>query len=180
MLKKRFKIKKVGFTLIWLRVFLALIIFSLIFSGRDRIALYLFVLTAFVAFLDGFLTKRNRIRSQLRSILDPFADKLLINLVAIALFLKGMLPFWVMVVYLVKDLIVVVGALFVLSKNAKTIFRTNVIDKVSVFIQMFTLFVVLMGVVLNDGRSIMLGIPLMYAGGVRLIVGLGGSLLITN
>ena len=38
-----------------------------------------------------------------------------------------------------------VGALVVLLKNAKTTFKTNVIDKVSVFIQMFTLFFILVG-----------------------------------
>ena len=146
MAKKRFRIKR-GFTLIPLRIFLALIIFSLIFSGGDELALYLFVLTALVAFLDGFLAKKSKVSGQLRGIFDPFADKFLINLIAVALFFKGILPFWVMGVYLVKDLLVVIGALFVLVKNTRTIFTTNVIDKVSVFIQMFTLFVVLMGVV---------------------------------
>lgn len=144
---RRFAIKgmKNFLTLIWLRVFFSFIVFSLIFSGREEIAIYIFVLTAFVAFLDGFLAKRNNLRSQLRSILDPFADKLLINLVAVALFFNGMLPFWVMVVYLLKDVSVVFGALFVLVKNTKIIFRANVIDKVSIFIQMLTLFIILIG-----------------------------------
>jgi len=144
---KKFAIKgmKVGLTLILLRIFLSFIVFLLIYSSRNNLALYLFVLTAFVAFLDGLLAKRSKIRSQLRSILDPFADKLLINLAAIALFLKGILPFWIMAVFLAKDLLVISGALFVLIKNTKTIFRSNVIDKVSVFIQIFTLFVILTG-----------------------------------
>ncbi len=142
--EKRFIIKK-RFTLILLRILLALIIFLLIFFDGDMLALYLFILTASVAFLDGFLAKRNKIRSQLRSILDPFADKLLINLTAVALFLKGMLPSWVVIIYLAKDIFVVLGALVILIKNTKAIFRTNVIDKVSVFIQIFTLFTILMG-----------------------------------
>lgn len=144
---KKFAIKtiRVGPTLILLRILLSFIVFLLIYSFRNKLALYLFVLTAFVAFLDGSLSKRKGVRSQLRFILDPFSDKLLINLVAIALFLKGVLPFWIMVLYLVKDLLIIFGALFVLIKNTKTIFRSNVIDKVSVFIQMFTLLVFLMG-----------------------------------
>lgn len=175
MLKKRFKIKKIGFTLIWLRVFLALIIFPLIFSGRDEIALYLFVLTAFVAFLDGFLAKRVKIKSQLRSILDPFADKLLINLTAIALFFKGVLPFWVMGVYLLKDLLVIFGALFTLIKNTKTIFRTNVIDKIAVFIQIFTLFVILTGrldyvlIWISVGFVILSFITTLFRSGIRVV-----------
>lgn len=144
---KRFAIRKMkgGSTLIMLRILLSLIVFSFIHFSRNNLALYLFVLTAFVAFFDGFLAKRNNVKSQLRSILDPFADKLLINLAAIALFFKGMLPFWVMVIYLAKDLLVVIGALFVLIKNTKIIFGMNVIDKVATFMQMFALFVVLTG-----------------------------------
>jgi len=127
-----------------------------------------------VAFLDGFLAKRNRVKSQLRGI-DPFADKFLINLIAVALFFKGILPFWVMGVYLVKDLLVVIGALFVLVKNTRTIFRTNVIDKVSVFIQMFTLFVVLMGEVdyvliwASVGFVVLSFISTLFKSGVRVV-----------
>ncbi|MEA2038080.1 MAG: CDP-diacylglycerol--serine O-phosphatidyltransferase [Nanoarchaeota archaeon] len=144
MFRKRFKIKN-PFTLLFLRLLLPIVIFLLILFDNYRIALYLFVLTAFVAFLDGFLSKRLKRKSQLRSIFDPFADKFLINIIAVTLFFKGMLPFWVMIIYLGKDLFVVFGALFILFKNHKTIFRTNVIDKISVFIQMFALFVVFMG-----------------------------------
>ncbi len=133
------------FTLLLLRFLLTLLVFLTLFLDRSNVALYLFILTAFVAFFDGFLAKRNKVRSQLRSILDPFADKFFINLTAIALFFKGILPFWVMFVFLIKDLLLVFGALFMLIKNAKTVFRTNVIDKIAVFIQLFTLFLILNG-----------------------------------
>jgi len=100
---------------------------------------------------------------------------LLINLAVVALFLNGMLPFWVMIVYLVKDLLVIAGALFVLAKNTKTIFRTNAIDKVAVFIQLFTLFVVLMGktdyvlVWISVGFVILSFITTLFRSGVRVV-----------
>lgn len=174
---KRFAIEriKVGSTLIFLRIFLSFIIFLLIRSSRNKLALYLFVLTAFAAFLDGFLAKRNKAISQLRPILDPFSDKLLINLTAIALFLKGTLPFWVMGIYLLKDLLVVSGALFVLIRNTKTIFRANVIDKVSVFIQMFTLFTALIGrldyvlVWISIGFVVVSFVVTLFKSGVRVV-----------
>lgn len=174
---ERFKIKriKVGLTLILLRILLSFIVFLFVYSLRNKLALYLFVLTAFVAFLDGFLAKRNKVRRQLRSILDPFADKLLINLTAIALFLKGMLPFWIMGVYLLKDLFVVFGAFFVLIKNTKTVFRGNVIDKVGVFIQMLTVFTVLMGYLdyvliwISAGFVVVSFIVTLFRSGVRVV-----------
>lgn len=174
---KRLAIKgiKVGSTLSLLRIFLSFIIFLLINSSRNKLALYLFVLTAFAAFLDGFLAKRNNSRSQLRLILDPFADKLLINLTAVALFLKGELPFWIMGIYLVKDSLVVLGALFVLIKNTKTVFRANVLDKVSVFIQIFTLFTILTErldyvlVWISIGFVIVSFVVTMFRSGIRVV-----------
>jgi len=133
---------KNGFDFLLLRILLSIIVFLLI---PHELALYLFVFTGLVAFLDGFLAKRDRIRSQLRSILDPFADKLLVNLTAIALYFNGMIPLWLMLVFLVKDMIMVVGAIAVMINNSKTIFRSNVIDKFAVFIQLLTLFVILTG-----------------------------------
>ncbi len=175
MVRKRFRIKKNIFTLILLRILLTLIIFLSISVGMNKIALYIFVLTAFVAFLDGFLAKRNKTRSQLRSILDPFADKLLINLTAIALFSKGLLPLWIMAIYLVKDLLVIFSALFILIKNTKTIFRSNVIDKIAVFIQIFTLFIILTGrldyvlVWISIGFVILSFITTLIRSGVRVV-----------
>ena len=138
-----FRRGKNGFTFLLLRIFLALFVFFFVYYSKINLSIYFFVLTAFVALFDGFWARRNRIRSQLRSILDPFADKLLIDLTAVALYLKSALPFWVMIIFLVKDLLIISGAVYVLIKNQKIIFRSNVIDKVSVFIQIFTLFIVL-------------------------------------
>lgn len=144
--QERFRIRegKKRLPLLFLRIFLAFIVFLLIYHSKDKFVLYFFVLTTFVAFLDGFLAKREEAVSQLRSILDPFADKLLINLTAVALLIRGNLPFWVMAVYMLKDLLVISGALFALSKNAKIIFRPNMIDKVAVFTQLLALFLALM------------------------------------
>ncbi|MBU0628150.1 MAG: CDP-diacylglycerol--serine O-phosphatidyltransferase [Nanoarchaeota archaeon] len=139
------KLGKRRLTLLMLRLLLPFIVSLLIYASRKELAVYLFILTAFVSFFDGLLAKRNNKSNQLRSILDPFADKLFVNLAAFVLFYKGMFPFWAMIVFLAKDAFVIIGALFVLIKNAKVVFKTNVIDKVSVFIQLFTLFVFLIG-----------------------------------
>ena len=115
------------------------------YNGKDELAVYLFILAAFVAFLDALLAKIRNKASQLRSILDPFANKILINLTVIALFIKGSFPFWVLVLYVAKDLLIIIGSIYLLIKNSKTVFRTNAIDKIAVFMQVFTLFAVLTG-----------------------------------
>jgi CDP-diacylglycerol--serine O-phosphatidyltransferase len=140
--RRRLKVR--GLTLILLRIILALIVFLLILNSMGNIAFYLFILTVLADFLDGFLAKKDRVKGQLRSILDPFSDKLLVNLTAVGLYMMGGFPIWAAAAYLAKDLIVVSGGLYVLIKNAKTVFRSNVMDKVAIFIQLLTLFVALM------------------------------------
>ena len=72
--KRRFKIGHT-FNLIILRFLLSFLVFFSILLDELRVAIPLFVLTAFVAFLDGFIAKKHKIKSQLRGILDPVADK---------------------------------------------------------------------------------------------------------
>ncbi len=146
MIKPRHFVRRVsnGIGLIFFRIFLSFIVFLLILSSRNNLALYLFVLTAIVSFLDGFIAKKYKIVSQFRSIFDPFADKLLVNLTAISLSLKGLFPFWVTGVFLVKDLLIVIGALLILIRKPKIVFRSNFVDRISVFVQLLTLFFVLL------------------------------------
>lgn len=144
---KRFVIKKPGrdLSMALLKIVLAIIVFFLVYNSKNDLALYLFALAALVALMDGLSARSKKKTSQLRSILDPFASKALINMTAIALFIEGVLPFWVMVLYAAKDLLVIIGGIYVLANNSKTIFRANAIDKLAVFMQIFTLFTVLMG-----------------------------------
>lgn len=60
--------------------------------------------------LDGFLAKRYRWQSRLGSILDPIADKLLLISSFIMLTLLGHFPYWLMLLVLGRDGIIVLGA----------------------------------------------------------------------
>lgn len=60
--------------------------------------------------LDGFLAKRYQWQSRLGSILDPIADKLLLISSFITLTLLGHFPYWLMLLVLGRDGIIVLGA----------------------------------------------------------------------
>ena len=126
-----------------LRVLLAVVAMLAILSNRAKIALFLFVLTGSISFFDGLLAKRAKLISQFRSLFDPFADKLLINLTAYALWAEGIVPTWLFFTYLTKDIILIAGAIVILIKNYKTVFHANVPDKFSTFTQALALFFVL-------------------------------------
>jgi cardiolipin synthase len=80
---------------------------------REEFALTLWVF-AFAAAsdgLDGFLAKRFGWTSQLGKVLDPLADKILLVGVFVTLAFTGMVPMWLAVVAVARDLIITAGAL---------------------------------------------------------------------
>ena len=59
---------------------------------------------------DGFLARRYGWQSELGGILDPMADKLLLISVFITLSVMQLVPLWLAVTAVVRDLIIVLGA----------------------------------------------------------------------
>jgi cardiolipin synthase (CMP-forming) len=74
------------------------------------LTLLLFAVAAFSDVLDGFLAKRFDWQSTLGSILDPVADKLLLATAFVALALLGLIPLWMMAAAVLRDVIIVSGA----------------------------------------------------------------------
>ena len=72
--------------------------------------LVLFATAALSDALDGFLAKRFGWQSELGSILDPIADKLLLATVFVSLTVLGLVPPWLMAAALARDAVIVTGA----------------------------------------------------------------------
>lgn len=75
-------------------------------------ALSLMVLAGITDWLDGFLARRMGHKTALGSYLDPLGDKVLVASVVGALGYKGLLPLWLVVVVLSRDIVLVGSAAF--------------------------------------------------------------------
>jgi cardiolipin synthase (CMP-forming) len=73
-------------------------------------ALLLFALAAVSDAADGFLAKRFGWQSELGGALDPIADKLLLATAFVCLSFLKLVPLWLMVAAVARDLIIVLGA----------------------------------------------------------------------
>jgi cardiolipin synthase (CMP-forming) len=60
---------------------------------------------------DGFLAKRHGWRSELGAVLDPAADKLLLATLFITLAYMKLVPWWLMAAAVLRDAVIVLGAL---------------------------------------------------------------------
>ncbi len=71
---------------------------------RDGLALIVLVLSAATDWLDGFLARKLNQFSRLGELLDPLADRLYVFAAIVALYMREVLPVWVLVALIARDL----------------------------------------------------------------------------
>lgn len=91
------------------RIFLVLPLLMLLFAEEYRWALIVFAFAGITDGLDGFLARRFNWRSDLGAILDPIADKLLMVSVFVVLAATQLVPGWLALLVIGRDLIIVTG-----------------------------------------------------------------------
>jgi cardiolipin synthase len=95
-----------------LRILLTLPIVWLLFEQQFSHALILFAVAGFSDGLDGFLAKHYGWQSHLGGLLDPLADKALLMSSFLVLGGLGLIPVWLVVLVIFRDLTIVGGALY--------------------------------------------------------------------
>ncbi len=125
------------------------------------LALGIFGLMAVSDFLDGFLARRMKLSSKLGAILDPIADKALIICAAILLALPessvpgAILPNWVVVLIVGKDLWVVAGFVVMVLLTRKLHVQPNIFGKMATAAQLLMVIAILLNPELNTlGRQV--------------------------
>lgn len=78
-------------------------------DGRYLLALTLIVVAGLSDGVDGFLARHFNWRTRLGGLLDPAADKLLLVSVFLTLTAVGLVPLWLALVVVLRDLIIVGG-----------------------------------------------------------------------
>jgi len=137
------KKKRISIAYTLFRVFLAFILFFIILSKDQKIYVYLFGIAAFLSFFERFAYRKQK--SQLRSIISLFADKFLVNLTAIALVILNLIPLWVMLVFLSRDILTIIGGSYLFYKDIRREFKPSAIGKISLFSQLIALASIMLG-----------------------------------
>jgi cardiolipin synthase len=91
------------------RILLVLPITLLLLRQHYAAALQLFFVAAVSDGLDGLLAKRFGWTSRLGGLLDPLADKMLLVSSLLVLGAQGLLPLWLVVLALGRDVLIVLG-----------------------------------------------------------------------
>ena len=121
-----------------LRILLIPVFVLLLVYRRPGVALLVFSLAALTDMLDGYVARRRGSQSRLGAFLDPTADKLLLTASFVTLTQLRVLPAWITIVVISRDVILVVGALLIHMLGGRIHPRPTWAGKAATFFQVLT------------------------------------------
>ena len=128
-----------------LRIFMVAPFLIAVIYHRYGLALAIFMIAGISDFLDGYLARRLAQKSVLGTFLDPLGDKLLGTVAFIALSVQGLLPAWLAVIVVAKDLYVALGAGILHYSGNLTVALPSFWGKFATLLQIVTVALVLLG-----------------------------------
>ena len=91
------------------RIALVIPIIRLLWQEQFLLSLLLILIAGLSDILDGYLAKKNNWRSYLGAVLDPAADKILLVSLFITLQSMDLIPLWLTLTVILRDLMIVFG-----------------------------------------------------------------------
>ncbi|MDP2913191.1 MAG: CDP-alcohol phosphatidyltransferase family protein [Candidatus Omnitrophota bacterium] len=124
--------------------FIAAIVYS-----KTTIALILFIAATISDGIDGFIARQFNQKTELGTILDPMADKLLLISAYICLSVAGSvpphlkLPAYVFIIVISRDVIIILGSVTIYFITGALRVSPSIAGKLTTFFQMFTVVSIL-------------------------------------
>ena len=145
------------------RMVLIPVFVSLLFYQRFILALAVFVLAGVTDGLDGLLARRFDQRSQLGTILDPIADKLMLVTSFVVLSMRSVfpqplpthlpVPFWVTVAVISRDVFTLVGAAAINIVTGFRGFRPSWLGKINTTVQISAIAAIIFAASVPQGSG---------------------------
>jgi cardiolipin synthase (CMP-forming) len=115
----------------------------LVVGQHDVGALAVMAAAAFSDILDGTVARAFRQVSLLGAALDPIADKILLSTAFVTLSYRGGLPWWLTIMVLSRDAVILITALLIILVAGYRPFYPTALGKASTVIQSITIFAAL-------------------------------------
>ncbi len=110
--------------------------------GYNRLALAIFAAACVTDALDGLIARVTNSITELGALLDPIADKLLILSSFVTLVLLGMLPVWLVIIVVSRDVILILGSLVIYFLRHDLKSRPSMIGKATTVLQLLVVVLV--------------------------------------
>ncbi len=116
-------------------------------KSYNIIAIFIFFFAMFTDILDGMIARVKKQRSKLGTFLDPLADKLSLICAFITFSALKIIPTWVTIVVISKEIITISGWLLILAVHKQSKIMPSIWGKISTFLQSLTII----GALINFG-----------------------------
>ena len=110
----------------------------------DGLALAILIVSSFTDWLDGYLARRLNQFSRLGELLDPLADRLYVVAALAALYIRDLLPIWVVVLLILRDVLMSMLLLYI-KRFGITGVPVHFVGKAATMNLLYALPLVLMG-----------------------------------
>lgn len=134
-----------------LSFFRLLLVFPVWFSLNNfhdetyRILTFIFCIVAAITdYLDGYVARKRNEITEVGKIIDPLADKFLIAVLTIKLYLIGELSSYFLLIILLRDVIIFIGGILI-SLKLKKVLPSNLLGKITVTLIGFVFLLVIAG-----------------------------------
>ena len=88
-----------------------------IFTQQFILAFAIFTISGITDVADGFIARKFNLISNFGKLMDPLADKLTQISTLASLALANIIPIWILIIVLIKEFIMIVGASFLYGKD---------------------------------------------------------------
>ena len=111
---------------------------------NDGLALVILVVSSFTDWLDGYLARKLNQFSRLGELLDPLADRLYVVAAIFALLIRDLLPIWVVVALVTRDILMSVLLMY-LKRFGITGLPVHFVGKAATMNLLYALPLILLG-----------------------------------
>ena len=128
--------------------------------GKYLISLIIFVVAAITDALDGNIARRNNMVTDFGKFMDPLADKLLVIAALICLIEVGLVPGWIVLIIVAREL--AVSIMRAIAAADGNVIAAGNSGKIKTVVQMISIILLLFGAYIDSSGVIMAGKVLIY------------------
>ncbi len=127
-----------------IRILLTPVFVILMLQGRCFFALLIFTIAGLTDALDGLMARLFNQNTPIGKVLDPIADKALLSTAYIITAYLHIIPSWLSVVVISRDIIILAGVLILFIFRSGVDIKPTPLSKWTTFIQLITIFIALL------------------------------------
>ena len=132
-----------------IRIALVYPILNNIYLGNFEISIIYFIVASVTDGLDGFIARKMNWQTELGTLLDPVADKILLSGSVFILWLNQYIPFYIFVIFFSRDVVILLGAAIRMSVIESDTPTPNFLGKLTTTLQIIYIAIIFLKVIIE-------------------------------